>query len=160
MINVFIYFYTIFYTFSTISMYIQLSIFRTCTDSIFRVAKGGEFHLVGWWGSLVYIPSSRRTVRLGQMQGVYERFPKQKLIRQNPATHAGRTVQGRAPLDILTLWVVPPYQNMINQGWWYICIYFLLQYYHIIIIYFSIKFLINLNHVQSLYKIIQTISFI
>ena len=34
-------------------------------ESIYRADQGGEFHLVGWWESVVYITSSRRTVRLG-----------------------------------------------------------------------------------------------
>ena len=59
---------------------------RVSTD---RAAQGAEFLSLGWWGSIVYITSSRRTVQLGWMQGVYERFPLQKLIRYTPATQAG-----------------------------------------------------------------------
>ena len=35
-------------------------------ESIYRADQGGEFIKLGaWWGSFVYITSSRRTVRLG-----------------------------------------------------------------------------------------------
>ena len=40
--------------------------------------RGGEFDLLRVWGSFVNITSSRRTVRLGSLQGVYERFPIKK----------------------------------------------------------------------------------
>ena len=50
------------------------------------VAQGGEFNLLRWWGSVVYITSSRRTVRLGSLQGIYERdsWLKSKSGRQQP----------------------------------------------------------------------------
>ena len=37
--------------------------------------QGGQFSLRRWWGFVVYIKSRKRTVRLGSLQGVYERFP-------------------------------------------------------------------------------------
>ena len=40
---------------------------------------------------------------LGYTQGIYERFPIQKLIRYMYSSYTGRTVQGRAPLGILTV---------------------------------------------------------
>ena len=49
-----------------------------------------------------YITSSRRTVQLGYTYGIWE-IPYTK-INQVDASYTGRTVQRRAPLDILTLW--------------------------------------------------------
>ena len=49
--------------------------------SIYRADQGVEFHIRRCLGSVVYITSSRRTVQLGYVQGVYERFLIQKLIR-------------------------------------------------------------------------------
>ena len=48
--------------------------------------RGGQSELRRWWGFVVYITSRRRTVRLGSLQGVYERFPiKTKQVnRQQP----------------------------------------------------------------------------
>ena len=43
-----------------------------------EMAQGGEFYLLRWWGSVVYITSSRRTVRLGSLLGLYEGFPIKK----------------------------------------------------------------------------------
>ena len=52
--------------------------------------------------------SSRRTVRLGSLQGVYERFLIKKLkLNQVDTSHTGRSVQGRAPVVALSLWVCP-----------------------------------------------------
>ena len=34
---------------------------------------GGEYDLLLWWGSVVYITSSSRTVQLGSQQRLYER---------------------------------------------------------------------------------------
>ena len=36
---------------------------------------GGENDLRRWWESVVYITSRKRTVRLGSLLGLYERFP-------------------------------------------------------------------------------------
>ena len=41
-------------------------------------AQGGENDLRRWWGSVVYITSKKRTVRLGSLLGLYERFPSKK----------------------------------------------------------------------------------
>ena len=76
---------------------------RVSTD---RAAQGAEFLSLGWWGSIVYITSSRRTVQLGWMQGVYERFPLQKLIRYTPATQAGLYRGG--PLYLYLLYACNP----------------------------------------------------
>ena len=43
----------------------------------------------GWRAYIVYITSSRRTERLGLLQGLYERFPKRNLIRYSLPTQAG-----------------------------------------------------------------------
>ena len=43
----------------------------------------------GWWECIVYITSRRRTVRLGLLQGLYERFLIRNLIRYSPPTQAG-----------------------------------------------------------------------
>ena len=43
--------------------------------------RGVNFTDAGGAGSVVYITSSRQTVRLGSQQGVYERFPIKKYIR-------------------------------------------------------------------------------
>ena len=40
--------------------------------------KGGECDLLLWWGSVVYITSMKRTVRLGSLLGLYESFPIKK----------------------------------------------------------------------------------
>ena len=37
--------------------------------------RGGQFALHQWCGSVVYITPRRRTLRLGSLQGLYERFP-------------------------------------------------------------------------------------
>ena len=34
-----------------------------------------ELYLDGWRAYIVYITSSRRTLQLGSLQGLYERFP-------------------------------------------------------------------------------------
>ena len=36
-------------------------------------AQGGENDLRSWWGSVEYITSRKRTVRLGSLLGLYER---------------------------------------------------------------------------------------
>ena len=74
-------------------MYIQLSIFRTCTDSIFRVAKGGEFQSHEWWGSVVYItqiPIRRAEGLYGWVRCkgyLYTRFLIKNLIRYRHQPH-------------------------------------------------------------------------
>ena len=40
----------------------------------------------------MYVTSGKRTVRLGSLQGLYERFPIQKLIRYPYSSYTGRTV--------------------------------------------------------------------
>ena len=39
---------------------------------------GGEYDLLLWWGSVVYITWRKRTVRLGLLLGLYESFPIKK----------------------------------------------------------------------------------
>ena len=41
-------------------------------------AQGAEYDLLLWWGSVVYITSKKRTVRLGSLLGLYESFPIKK----------------------------------------------------------------------------------
>ena len=41
-------------------------------------AQGGENDLRRWWGSVEYITSRKRTVWLGSLLGLYERFPIKK----------------------------------------------------------------------------------
>ena len=41
-------------------------------------AQEGENDLRSWWGSVEYITSRKRTVRLGSLLGLYERFPIKK----------------------------------------------------------------------------------
>ena len=53
--------------------------------------------------SIVYI-ISRRTVQLGLTQGVYERFPLQKLFRYTPATQAGLYRGGPLYMYLLYGW--------------------------------------------------------
>ena len=57
---------------------------------------GGEYDLLLWWGSVVYITSSRSTVRLGSLQGLY-RVSRLK-SKSGSSSHTGGTVQGRAAL--------------------------------------------------------------
>ena len=59
-------------------------------------AQGGEYDLLLWWGSVVYITSRKRTVRLGLLLGLYESF----LIKSKSgsSSHTGGSVQGRAAL--------------------------------------------------------------
>ena len=45
------------------------------------MAQGGELYEEGWLAYIVYITSGRRTVRLGLLQGLYERFLIGNLIR-------------------------------------------------------------------------------
>ena len=61
---------------------------KPCRNKLNGVAQEGEFNLLRWWGSVVYITSSRRTVRLGLLQGVYERFPIKK-VNQVDTSHTG-----------------------------------------------------------------------
>ena len=41
---------------------------------IYGAAQEGENDLRRWWGSVVYITSKKRTVRLGSLLGLYESF--------------------------------------------------------------------------------------
>ena len=44
-----------------------------------RAAQGGEYDLLLWWESVVYITSrKRRTVRLGSLLELFESFPIKK----------------------------------------------------------------------------------
>ena len=45
------------------------------------MAQGGELYEEGWLAYIVYITSGRRTVQLGLLQGLYERFLIGNLIR-------------------------------------------------------------------------------
>ena len=53
----------------------------TMEELLYGVAQGGELCKDGWRAYIVYITSSRRTVWLGSLKGLYERFPIRNLIR-------------------------------------------------------------------------------
>ena len=81
----FLFHYFAIFTFLNFSLSLSLSIFApqllqylSWRNKLNGAAQGGEFDLLRWWGSVVYITSSRRTVRLGSLQGLYERFPIKK----------------------------------------------------------------------------------
>ena len=47
-------------------------------EGLYGAAQGGENDLRRWWGSVEYITSRKKTVRLGSLLGLYERFPIKK----------------------------------------------------------------------------------
>ena len=64
-------------------------------------AQGGELYQEGWWECVVYSTARRRTVRLGSLQGLCERFLIRNLTRYRAPTQAGLyTVQGWGPSSI------------------------------------------------------------
>ena len=60
---------------------------------------------------MVYISSRKRTVRLGSLQGLYERFPIRNLIRYSPPTQAGLYTYRVGPLKHYFLQGVEVYRG-------------------------------------------------
>ena len=50
------------------------NVLDTWMNKLNGAAQGGEYDLLLWWGSVVYITSRKRTVRLGSLLGLYESF--------------------------------------------------------------------------------------
>ena len=67
--------------------------FNTWRNKLNGAAQGGEYDLLLWWGSVVYITSGKWTVRLGSLLGIYSMRVSRLKSKSGSSSHPGGSVQ-------------------------------------------------------------------